>query len=201
MPSNRVTIPRNAIPDYILPKLFFDIQQDDQELFEYCRILFLTGLRGGDACNLKYSNIEKQNGIYCFVVKEGKLAKYNKETIIPIHPELQFLFLKLYSDEYILNSTVARKYMVEEYSRRFKKYCPDYTPYHFRHTFATELSKAGVEQTHIKFLMGKLLEGTINHYLKKDIETLFKAINLLVFPSFFRQTKKAVSPDSLEKCL
>jgi hypothetical protein len=74
----------------------------------------------------------------------------------------------------------------------FKKYSI-YTPYCFKYNFATELSKVtNISESQINFLLGKLPEGTLKHYLKRDIPTMYKAIKQLKFSTNFLPGKKQV---------
>ncbi|MBP7653882.1 tyrosine-type recombinase/integrase [Candidatus Dependentiae bacterium] len=185
LPSNKPEKERENIESELLPELFYKMKQVNWHLYIYCKFAYLTGLRSSDIINLKYSDITIINGIKCISLRESK----NKDkatrgrTIIPLHPAL-IEMLKPGGKDYVIEYPYSRSNMIYRMCRLFKKICPDYTPYHFRHTFATELSKANVIETHINFLLGKLPEGSIKNYLKRDIGTLYEAIKKLKFEEF-----------------
>ncbi len=182
LPSNKPEKERDSIETELLPGLFFKMKQANIYLYTYCKFIYLTGLRSSDVIHLKYENIIVLNGIKCISLQESKNKdkETRGKTIVPVHPAL----IEMLEDKgtgYIIKYPYARANMLHRMSRFFKEICLDYTPYHFRHTFATELSKANVSETHINFLLGKLPEGSMKNYLKRDIGTLYEAVKKLKF--------------------
>ncbi|MBP7653880.1 tyrosine-type recombinase/integrase [Candidatus Dependentiae bacterium] len=191
LPKNTPENEREPIHSDDLKNLFIQLKQKDESLFLYCKFLYLTGLRSSDAINLTYENIVVIDGVRCFSVQESKNKDKSSrdKTVIPIHPELEAILDKD-GTGYILKYEYERSNMLYRMSKLFKDISTKYTPYHLRHTFATELSKAGVTETQINFLIGKLPKGSLKHYLKQDIPTMHKAIKKLTFPDCDKPVEK-----------
>ncbi|HPN31127.1 MAG TPA: hypothetical protein PKY81_09225 [bacterium] len=176
LPNNIIEEETEPIPSALLPELFSQLKMKNQTLYDYCILIFYTGLRPVDILNLTFENVKQIDGVKVFQLRESKIKKYNRVTIIPVHPEIEKLIMRDRTDGNIFEFTSSRKSITHRMSDLFKTVTPDYVPYQLRHTFSTELSKADVNETHINFLLGKLPEGTMKHYLKRDIKTLYDAI-------------------------
>ena len=126
-------------------------------------LLFATGIRVSELCNLKAKNIGRN---FSFIIVKGK---GDKERIIQICNKETVLALKEYNvifkDEikqkgyFFINrlgnqiSDQSVRFMIKKYSRLAgieKKI----TPHTFRHTFATLLLEEGVDLIYIQHLLG-----------------------------------------------
>lgn len=189
MPSAKPEVNREPFNFNDLSDIFNKLLKYDKTLYEYCVLLYLTGLRSGDVVNLKHSDIQEINGIKCFVLRENKnkFKCSRDKTYIPVHKDLFQIFDFNNSDDLILKHEYCKKYIVNRFSKQFHKcFKTKETPYHFRHTFASELFKKNIPEIQINFLMGKLPAGTLQNYLRADIQTLKNAIDSIVFPYFSR---------------
>ncbi len=125
-------------------------------------LLFITGIRVSELCNLKSKNIDINNGL----VKIN--GKGNKERIIQIcNPESKNAlneYKKLFltpdkSNYFFLNRLNKRlseqsvRYMIKRYVKE-TKLKTNITPHVFRHTFATTLLEADVDIKYIQHLLG-----------------------------------------------
>ncbi len=188
---------RFPIPNALIPEILIKLKETNTTLFEYCCAIYLTGLRPSDIINLKFENIVFIDGIKCLSIRESKNKNRNRgNTIIPIHPDFEKMFLnKDYAkNDYILKYPLERSNMTTRMSTMFnKKISTEYSPYCFRHTFITELYKAKVNETDINFLVGKLPEGTLKNYLKRDVKQMQEGINSLtgVYTNLTRHTKSS----------
>lgn len=127
-------------------------------------LLFATGIRVGELCSLKYSNINLNQG---FIKVQGK---GNKERIIQLcNPELldslkKYQFIsksqrKSFNTFFFLNrldkpiSAQSVRFMVKKYVAQagIQK---NITPHSFRHTFATMLLEEGVDIKYIQKILG-----------------------------------------------
>jgi hypothetical protein len=116
-----------------------------------------------------------------------------------IHPDLEELVLEENGEGYVLKTETKRKNLSCLMPKRMKKIVKGYLPYQFRHTFVTELSKAGVSETQINFLVGKLPEGTLKHYLKADLKLLYESIcKIPNFYSYFTRSQIQGSETALK---
>ncbi len=176
LPSNEPKNETSAIPYEVLPGLFEKLKSKNNILYEYCLLLYYTGLRPIDVLNLTFENVILLQNIKVFRLRESKLKKYRRITIVPIHPEIERLILRDRTEGYIFEFETSRKSIKHRMSDLFKTVAQDYVPYQFRHTFPTELSKYDENETHINFLQGKLPEGTMKRYLKRDIQRMYEAI-------------------------
>ena len=116
--------------------------------------------------------------------------------------EVENIFLKNRNSGYIFEYKKNRKNMVSYMSKKFKKIEPNYTPYLFRHTFASQLSDKSVDETHINFLLGKLPSGTLKNYLKNGIDILFNdMLKLRRNFDFYNQISKIPIIDLSQKII
>ncbi len=126
-------------------------------------LLFATGVRVSELCNLKFKNICKD---YTYIVVNGK---GNKQRIIGISNVDTRQVMKEYSQQfqaqindtgYFFINRIGKK--LSEQSVRFslKKYCSglnitkNITPHVFRHSFATLLLEEDVDIRYIQNLLG-----------------------------------------------
>ncbi len=172
---------------------------NDETLFNYCLLLFYTGLRCQDALDLTIDNIKIINDYRIIDVIENKTQK---RTIIPVHSSLEKLITNCQAG-YILKSKTERSNLRAYLSKQFHKITDKYTPYNFRHTFISMLAESGISQPIINELSGKIPKGSIRHYQKiQNLKVLYEAVMKL--PEVWSQlgrNKKSPVETGLQKCV
>lgn len=126
-------------------------------------ILFCTGMRISELCNLKISDVE----LYDATIRI--YGKGSKERMIQIGNEDVLLILEKYETEYLSEINKSGYFFVnpnatqlsdQAIRRMIKKYCSlasidlHITPHMFRHTFATSLLEADVDIRYIQEMLG-----------------------------------------------
>lgn len=169
-----ISLPK-TIPLYIMEKLlatmynnFFLASTDYQKKrilldIAICEILFSTGMRISELCNLKKSDIDLHDATIRIY------GKGSKERIMQIGNSDVIKILKKYKDIYMteINKTGyffvnpnTNKISDQSIRRMIKKYCSlasidlHITPHMFRHTFATSLLEADVDIRYIQKMLG-----------------------------------------------
>ncbi len=151
-------------------------------------ILYATGLRISELCNLKITDVDMNNEIIR-VYGKGK-----KERIIPVSDyALSFLdrYIKLYRNEilkdkisdYLFISNVQDKISRQGFFKIIKKECSragiekNVSPHVLRHSFATHLLKHGADLRVIQELLGhedisttQIYAHLVNEKIKSDYE-------------------------------
>ncbi len=131
-------------------------------------LLFATGMRISELCNLKTTDIDLKTGII------KVFGKGSKERIIQIcNPDIKSLlkkYLKLYANHieddkcFFINrlgkpvSTQSVRLMLRQYVQK-SSISKNITPHTFRHTFATLLLEENVD---IRYIQGMLGHSSIN---------------------------------------
>ncbi|MBP7653274.1 tyrosine-type recombinase/integrase [Candidatus Dependentiae bacterium] len=199
MPCENIENERSPIPYDDLIEIFEKAKNVDEIIFNYCMLLFYTGLRCQDALDLKKENIKQINEYTVIDIVESKTQK---RTIIPLHNEIKYLADSCESG-YLLNCNTQRSNLRPYLSKRFRKISDKYIAYQFRHTFISMLAESGVSQPIINALCGKNPRGSIRHYQKiQNIKVLYESIMKLpkVWSHLGRNKKSPVS-SGLEKCV
>ncbi len=159
-----------------------DLMEKDGEIlqdFAIMEILYATGLRVSEICELTKSNIDFESEI--IKVK----GKGNKIRIIPMTTRLLEILKKLNIDKLENNQTIFRtkrggKLYPKYIERIVKKYLSDISedgrvyPHIIRHTFATHLLDRGADIGAIKELLGHESLETTTIYTHVSIEHLKK---------------------------
>ncbi len=159
-----------------------DLMEKDGEIlqdFAIMEILYATGLRVSEICELTKSNIDFESEI--IKVK----GKGNKIRIIPMTTRLIEILKKLNIDKLENNQTIFRtkrggKLYPKYIERIVKKYLSDISedgrvyPHIIRHTFATHLLDRGADIGAIKELLGHESLETTTIYTHVSIEHLKK---------------------------
>lgn len=157
-----------------------NLMEQDYEIRNHyliLEILYSTGLRVSELCNLKKSNIDFDNNFIRI------LGKGNKVRIIPITEKLKCIFLELVEknnsqDDYLFKTKNGGKLYPKYIERIVKKYLSDISedgkvyPHLIRHTFATHLLKRGADIRSIKELLGHESLETTTVYAHVNIEHL-----------------------------
>lgn len=167
----------------------------------WIRTLLYTGMRPGEVSALRWSSVDfTNNEIHVTVAREADSGRVKAPKTeagirdIPIHSELRPLLLAAKGSPFDLVFTHSRGGMVREVTikRWFREIHEiaeeispgvlgsDVTAYTLRHTFCTNLQKAGVAINVAKCLMGHSnIQVTANIYTHSDAETLHKGMALL----------------------
>jgi integrase/recombinase XerC len=146
-------------------------------------LLYATGMRVSELCNLKYSNIQWNSN------QIKVLGKRNKERIIPLTTKM-VLILKEYGSEknkFIINSesgdwVFLTKNGKKIYSKLVYRLINYYlslvttinkkSPHVIRHTFATHLLNKGADLNAIKEILGHTSLSATQIYTHNSIEKL-----------------------------
>jgi integrase/recombinase XerD len=126
-------------------------------------LLFATGVRVSELCNLKVSNIDLSNGriiVYGKGSKERIIQVCNKESLSIIRKYYNLFEKQITESGYFFINRLRKP--ISEQSVRFmvKKYSKQagidkiITPHTFRHTFATLLLEENVDIKYIQHLLG-----------------------------------------------
>lgn len=151
-------------------------------------LLYATGLRISELCNLKITDVDIHN---CFVRVYGKGSK---ERIVPV-TDLALKYLEMYVKTYrpiILKNTISDYLFISNsltnisrqgFFKIIKKECKragiskNVSPHVLRHSFATHLLKHGADLRVIQELLGhedisttQIYAHLVNDKLKKDYE-------------------------------
>lgn len=159
-----------------------NLMEKDEEVFrDYAilEILYSTGIRVSELCNLKKSYIDFENKIIRIV------GKGNKIRIIPITNNLMQILNRLdifnkQQNEYVFQTNKGGKLYPKFVERIVKKYLSEISeegrvyPHLIRHTFATHLLKRGADIRSIKELLGHESLETTTVYTHVSIEHLKK---------------------------
>lgn len=145
-------------------------------------LLYTSGLRVGELCNLKISDIDFERSL--IVVRGGKGAR---DRVVPI-PKPIIGYIKAYLDsrkdgsEYLFVeerrekkdriSTKTVWYILKKYGRRAGV---NVTPHVLRHSFATHMLESGVDIRAIQEILGHSNLSTTQIYTKVTVEHLKKA--------------------------
>jgi site-specific recombinase XerD len=148
--------------------------------------LYYTGMRIGELENLKLKDIDFENNI--IHIKDGK---GQKDRSVPLHSELKVLLtdyidrwrLNVVSDYVICTKTgrISQEYVTAELRNTLmlagiKR---NITPHTFRHTFASNLIKNGVNVVQVQKLLGHENLQTTGIYTHSSIEDLGLAVDTL----------------------
>lgn len=126
-------------------------------------MLFATGMRISELCNLKISDVNLYDGSILIY------GKGNKERLIQIGNAAVIQILAEYKEQFLLNTATCDNFFVnssgkalsdQTVRRMIKKYTElasidqHITPHMFRHTFATSLLEADVDIRYIQEMLG-----------------------------------------------
>jgi site-specific recombinase XerD len=187
------TIPRNTI-EVLLKYLY--LQQDEKSNTAWQKkilarniavieLLFATGLRISELCNLRAKSIDLGNGVLCI---KGKGAK---ERYLQIGNQMVFNQLIRYqnlwneeheNDEYFFHNRYGKRYSEQSARKMITLYIKQagislhVTPHMFRHSFATLLLEEEVDIRYIQKMLGHSSITTTQIYTevtsKKQMEIL-----------------------------
>jgi site-specific recombinase XerD len=145
-------------------------------------ILFLyTGLRLSEVASLLWEDVELETST--IIVRDGKGGKARS---VPIHPRLD-RELRTIADRTPARAIIPNrdgtpmhpKNVAEIFTRWLRRRGVTITAHQLRHTFATELLRAGAPLPDIQAALGHASLETTQVYLLVDAEHLRKSIDLL----------------------
>lgn len=170
-------------------------QFEDKNIYSYkalvrdigiIEILFTTGIRVSEICNIKRENINLQTGI---ITIQGK---GNKERVIQICDSEVKKTLKEYinlfanqlkENEYFLINRLGNQISEQSVRLMIKKYQKEsgvqkhITPHMFRHSFATLLLEEGVDIRYIQHMLGHSSISTTQIYTQVNLKQQKKILN------------------------
>lgn len=148
-------------------------------------ILFSTGIRISELCNLKQKNIDVEQGVFCIK------GKGSKERYLQIGTEEVLEQLKEYKRHWEMELKVSESFFLNRYGRRYseqsarrmiQRYTQEamiemhITPHMFRHAFATLLLEEEVDIRFIQKMLGHASITTTQIYAevasRKQMEIL-----------------------------
>lgn len=149
-------------------------------------VLFSTGMRVSELCNIKTSDINLQTGnikIYGKGSKE-RVIQICKNEVKKILREYQSLFKSqlLENEFYFINrlnnklSEQSVRFMIKKYQKQ-SGLIKHITPHMFRHSFATLLLEEGVDIRYIQHMLGHSSISTTQIYTKVNMKQQRKILN------------------------
>jgi site-specific recombinase XerD len=181
-------IPETSIPflkNTDLEKLLNqNIAEDLKLLFEFA---FYTGLRQGEILNLRWDSVNVPELTITVSNTDDFTTKSKRERIIPINRNLLDVLNRIRK---MNNNMATQKYVFQRrngnyVARQFKKSVrlaglDEHLHFHcLRHSFASNLIRAGVNPVHVKQLMGHSNLATTLKYTHVDIDDLRGAVSKL----------------------
>lgn len=159
---------------------------------------FYTGMRLDEIVNLRWKNVDLQNGIIT-VGDDEFTTKGRKQRFIPICEEVNDLLTKRRKNStkvlhinkgqnistYIFSKSDGKKFTGDYFSRRFKRICRKAEldkSIHFhslRHSFASNLVQKGVSLYTVKELLGHASISTTEIYSHLNMDSLREAVEKL----------------------
>lgn len=148
--------------------------------------LYYTGIRIGELTELKLEDIDFSNNL--IHVRKGKV---DKERTIPLHKELRSLLME-YIEKWRLNinseylfctktGRISQVYISSELRKTLMLAGieKEITPHTYRHTFASNLIRKGVNVVQVQKLLGHESLITTGIYTHSSIEDLSEAVKTL----------------------
>jgi integrase len=175
---------REAISKEDIQKLWEEIDNGN-EIAEIAMIYIYTGLRATELLEATKDNvfIDKR------IMIAGKKTEAGKNRRIPIHHEILPLIEKRMNEEGEQLITTLRdgkrtpvlyaNFILTYWSKLMEKLGANYTIHYCRHTFATLMREAGVEEDIRKLILGHKSVDITDRYTHHSDEMLLEAIDKL----------------------
>ena len=148
-------------------------------------ILFSTGIRISELCNLMQKNIDIEHGIFCIKGKGGKeryLQIGTEEVLEQLKEYKRHWKKELEASEFFFLNRYGKRYSEQSARRMIQRYTQEamiemhITPHMFRHAFATLLLEEEVDIRFIQKMLGPASITTTQIYAevasKKQMEIL-----------------------------
>ena len=183
----------NIFTGYDIKKLWDNIKID---WVEYILIMIYTGMRIGEAVNLKKENVDLINGI----IFGGNKTEKGMNRKIPIHDDIYPIIQNLYKNsptDYLFynknwvfkkknneNKPIRENYFREKFYKTLETLgIEKHETHDCRKTLATFMSKYQLNEVQITDILGhESINTTIDYYIKKeDEQKLKKSINRIDF--------------------
>ena len=181
----------NIFTGYDIKKLWDNIKID---WVEYILIMIYTGMRIGEAVNLKKENVDLINGI----IFGGNKTEKGKHRQIPIHKDIFQLVKGLYESsptEYLLynkkwvfekkkkeNKPICTNYFREKFYKTLEELEMNHKPHDCRKTLATFMNNQKINSVVITDILGHEDISTTNeYYIQSDIEELTVSMDNIKF--------------------
>ncbi|MFH2059973.1 MAG: site-specific integrase [Pseudomonadota bacterium] len=198
------TVAGEGIRDRVLTKDEFERIMDN--LPRYAKNIFATayhtGMRKGEIINLKWDRLDLKEKVIRLKAQDtktkqprnipisGPLYKILKSIIRPIHIENVFL----YEGKSIKNINRSLKTAVEKAGLVYGRFKKDGIILHdCRHTFTTNMRKAGVDRATIMKITGHTTESMFHRYNKVDTDDVTLAVDQL--DKFLQSVDKSVDQE------
>ena len=173
---------RTAIPQEDIKKIWKAIDDGD-EVAEVVMIYIYTGLRLSELLEISKENVDIENRIMI----GGKKTAAGKDRRIPIHHcILPFIEKRMqWNYEYLIEGKSGNPIKGKTFTGKYwdklmaKLGIENCTPHYTRHTFATMLRTAGVEEDLRKLLMGHANGDITDRYTHHPDSMLIEAIDKL----------------------
>lgn len=167
----------------------FLLRVEDQHIATIARLMLYAGLRPGEACALQWVDVDFANNelhITKSMVDDGKRIKGPKSENgirdIPMQTPLR-TFLSIHKGnpfDYVIpllenGKPMSPRTVTSHFDKLRREFAlaADFTAYNLRHTFCTDLQRAGVPINVAKDLMGhSSISITANIYTHRDSEVL-----------------------------
>jgi site-specific recombinase XerD len=149
-----------------------------EDVYLYTIILLNTGLRRAEFVNLRWEDVDFNDGILRVINRDGFTTKNYRNRTIPLSKKTLEAFKRLKE----LNPKKPCTLSQDQLSRVISHYAKkaglhDVTCHTLRHTFASHLVMKGIDLVTIKKLMGHLDLNTTLIYAKVTEEHKLKAIS------------------------
>lgn len=175
---------RNAIAKDDIKKLWEEIDKGN-ETAEIAMIYIYTGLRATELLETPKANVDIKNRIMI----AGKKTDAGKDRRIPLHKAiLPFIEKRMKEEgEFLITYENKSKRVPFSYAK-YNKYCflplmeqlnMDYTIHYCRHTLATWMREAGIEEDLRKLILGHKNEDITDRYTHHPDSMLLEAIDKL----------------------
>lgn len=196
VPKTKIGNVKQDAPQHFTAEQVQDIMSaaKDDPFGHIVLLLLYTGLRIGELCALKWTDIEGDKiTIRRAVATEEsgtaeKAPKSGKERVLYQTEDLSALLAELPKDnEYVINSQ-GNRYRPDSLSRNYKKFferhnLPYLSPHKCRHTYATFLVESGANLLYVKELLGHSTVRVTEIYAHTNDEPLQRTSRLLKYPS------------------
>lgn len=151
---------------------------------DYIAVLLMlyAGLRLSECCALRWEHVDLHN--HTLLVSHGKGGK---DRLLPLHDRLGAALATVeMSDRYgpvlkhsLEGTHISPKTLRQTFWRRLADHGIQITAHQLRHTFATQLLRAGADLMTIMELMGHADLGTTQIYLRLEVTKKAAAVSLL----------------------
>lgn len=147
-------------------------------------VMIYTGFRPTEFMQLKNENIHLDDRY----IIGGTKTEAGTNRIVPIHEQIvPFIEYFMSNGEYFFDNQGKRwsdaRFRVAYWNPLMKRLNMNHLPHDTRDTCATLLDRANANPNCIKDIMGHAREGVTNqYYVKKNIQDLIEAINLIKIP-------------------